>query len=82
MYLFSFPFAFFSVDFFDITEMGEAEALPNNEQALQAESAVVINKDPVDVDPTFRFHSKAPTGQFDKFVDKIKLKLQQLSTFK
>ena len=44
--------------------MGEAEALPNNEEALQAESAVFINKD--DVDPTFRFHSKAPTGQFDK----------------
>ena len=53
--------------------MGEAETLQNNEQALQAESAVDINKDPVDVDPTFRFHSKAPTGQLDEFVDKIKV---------
>ena len=53
--------------------MGEAETLQNNEQALQAESAVDINKDPVDVDPTFRFHSKAPTGQFDKFDSKHKL---------
>ena len=51
--------------------MGEAETLQNNEQALQAESAVDINKDPVDVDPTFRFHSKAPTGQFDKFDNKL-----------
>ena len=45
--------------------MGEADTLQNNEQPLQAESAVDINKDPVDVDPTFRFHSRAPTGQFD-----------------
>ena len=53
------------IDFLRITEMGEADTLQNNEQPLQAESAVDINKDPVDVDPTFRFHSRAPTGQFD-----------------
>ena len=44
--------------------MGEAEALQNNEEALQAESAVT-KKDPVVLDPTFRFHSKAPTGKLN-----------------
>ena len=67
-FIFSFPsaFTFILIDILGITEMGEAETLQNNEQELQAESAVDINKDPADVDPTFRFHSKAPTGQFDK----------------
>ena len=59
------------IDFLRITEMGEADTLQNNEQPLQAESAVDINKDPADVDPTFRFHSRAPTGQFDKFYNKL-----------
>ena len=44
--------------------MGEAEVIQNNEEALQAESAVT-KKDPVVLDPTFRFHSKAPTGKLN-----------------
>ena len=47
--------------------MGEAEALQNNEEALQAEYAVT-KKDPVVLDPTFRFHSKAPTGKLNNLI--------------
>ena len=57
--------------------MGEAEALQNNEEALQAESAVT-KKDPVVLDPTFRFHSKAPTGKNNLILICPTLKLKKV----